>query len=224
MIWLKICIVGVVVVVFTFCAFCADVWADTIYLKDGSVIKGTISFKGEAFINLHVDIPVSPAVREAIQKNKRIDFSNFGSWGSLWIPTQEISEIKLSGIDKKEDSEDSKVSTPPRSTLSFEAEALIEKIEALKTELKELKAQVKALQARIEKLEGKETTSGTTQPKVNLQSPVLQKIRDNVTKGIEGIELNKVNRVPPTTLYIGNSNSLKFHRPDCQWAKKDITD
>jgi uncharacterized small protein (DUF1192 family) len=209
-------------------------WADTITLKDGSVIKGKISYTGPYTIKFDVDIPLSSAVREIIQKNSRIDFYDFGFSGSLSIPRSEISKMEVSGVDE---GKDSKTSTPTGSIVSVEA--LIEKIEALRAELEELKAQVRVFQARIEKLEGKETmeTQGTqlgAPRSIPISPEVYEELKRaaGVTSPAQPTLQDMIDEVharttAPTTpatakgsYYIGNFNSRKFHRPDCKWAKK----
>jgi hypothetical protein len=87
-----------------------------------------------------------------------------------------------------------KVSTSDKSNLSLEA--LNQKIEMLKTDVEALKARVSDLQSRLEKLEGAKKEE--LKAKKPMAPQPLVEVSDT---------------------YIGNSNSLKFHRPICQWAK-----
>lgn len=86
-----------------------------------------------------------------------------------------------------------KVSTSSKPALSLES--LDEKIEELKADVKGLQIQIHAFQSRLEKLEGAKKEELEAKKSIKPQPEV-------------------------SDTYIGNSNSLKFHRPTCQWAKK----
>lgn len=86
-----------------------------------------------------------------------------------------------------------KASTSSKPALSLEA--LSEKIEEFKAEVEGLKIQVHDFQSRLEKLEGAKKEELEAKKSIKPQPEV-------------------------SDTYIGNANSLKFHRPTCQWAKK----